>query len=50
MKIINMMNFVRDVDPRLENSEQVLYNATYAEYKLCKEYGIENTFCCSMMR
>ncbi len=44
MKIINMMNFVREVDPRVENSEQVLYNTTCAEYKLCKEYGIENTF------
>lgn len=39
-----MMNFVREVDPRVKNSEQVLYNTTCAEYKLCKEYGIENTF------
>ena len=44
MKIINMMNFVRDVDPRVENSEQVLYDTTCAEFKLCREYGIENTF------
>ena len=44
MKIINIMNFVRQVDPRLENSEQILFEATRAELALCREYDLENTF------
>ena len=44
MKIINLMNFVRQVDPRVENSEQVLFETTRAELELCREYGLDNTF------
>lgn len=44
MKIINIMNFVRQVDPRLENSEEILFNATRAEFDLCREFGLDNTF------
>ena len=44
MKIINLMNFVRQNDPRIENSEDVLYECTRAEYALCREFGLENTF------
>ena len=38
------MNFVRQNDPRLENSEEILYECTCTELALCREYDIENTF------
>ena len=44
MRIINFMNFVRQNDPRLENSEQLLFETTKQELALAKQYGIENTF------
>ena len=44
MRIINFMNFVRQNDPRLENSEQLLFENTKQELALAKQYGIENTF------
>lgn len=44
MKIMNIMNFVRQCDPRLENSEEKLYNATKRELELVREFGFKNTF------
>lgn len=38
------MNFVRQNDSRLENSENILFETTKQELALAKEYGIENTF------
>lgn len=44
MKIINIMNFVRQCDPRLENSEDILFDCTRRELALVNEYGYPNTF------
>ena len=44
MKIINIMNFVRQCDPRMEDSERILYETTAAEVALVKEYGLDSTF------
>ena len=44
MKIINIMNFVRQCDPRIDDSERILYETTAAEVALVKEYGYDSTF------
>ena len=44
MKVINVMNFVRFIDERMENSTEVLYNTTRDQLALVNEFGIENTF------
>lgn len=44
MNIINIMNFVRRCDPRLDNSEQILFDCTRRELELVKQYGVANTF------
>ena len=44
MRIVNIMNFVRQCDPRLEDSERILYETTAAQVALVKEYGYDNTF------
>ena len=44
MRIVNFMNFVRLCDPRLEDSETLLFETTQKELAMAKEYGIENTF------
>lgn len=44
MRVINIMNFVRQCDPRMEDSERILYETTAAQVALVKEYGFDNTF------
>ena len=44
MKIINIMNFVRDIDERVDDSKNILFNTTEAELDLVNEFGFENTF------
>jgi hypothetical protein len=38
------MNFVRQIDERLTDSENVLFNTTKAELELVNEFGFKNTF------
>ncbi|MBE6593494.1 MAG: hypothetical protein E7642_05820, partial [Ruminococcaceae bacterium] len=44
IKIINMMNFVRRIDEREENSTERLLEFTSEQLALINKYGIENTF------
>lgn len=44
MKIVNMMNFVRRIDERLENSTARLLSFTSEQLDLVNEAGIDNTF------
>lgn len=44
MRVVNIMNFVRQCDPRMEDSERILYETTAAQVSLVKEYGYDNTF------
>lgn len=44
MKVINIMNFVRQCDPRLEDSEKILFDTTRQQVALVKQYAVENTF------
>lgn len=44
MKIVNFMNFVRQYDPRFDNSEAQLFETTQKELALAKEFHLENTF------
>ena len=44
MKIVNIMNFVRDYDPRYEGSAQRMFDLTKAELELVQKYGYDNTF------
>lgn len=44
MKIVNVMNFVRQIDERFENSTERLFDFTHDQLKLVNEYGVENTF------
>ena len=41
-KIVNIVNFVRGVEPRFEEFD--LYTPIVEEIKLNKKYGFENTF------
>ena len=38
MRTVNIMNFVRQCDPRMEDSERILYETTAAQVALVKEY------------
>lgn len=44
MKIVNVMNFVRCIDEREENSTERLFDFTSQQLSLVNEYGVENTF------
>lgn len=44
MKSLNVMNFVRDIDERMENSQEVLFEVTKKELELVNEFGFKNTF------
>lgn len=44
MKILNVMNFVRQCEPRSESADKVLFSTTKAELELMKELDVENTF------
>lgn len=44
MKIVNMMNFVRQIDERLENSTEKLLAFTAEQLRLVNEYRVDNTF------
>lgn len=42
--VINIMNFARQIDERVENSEEILFNTTKKEIELVKRFGFKNTF------
>ena len=44
MKILNVMNFVRQCEPRKEGVDHLLFNTTKAELEIVNEYKIDNTF------
>ncbi len=44
MKVVNIMNFVRQIDERHENSTEKLLDMTTAQLRLVNEYGLDNTF------
>lgn len=44
MKIVNIMNFVRDYDPRYEGSAQRMFALTEKELELVQKHGFDNTF------
>ena len=44
MKVVNIMNFVRQIDERNENSTQNLFEMTAAQLRLVNEYSLDNTF------
>lgn len=44
MKIVNIMNFVRRIDERMENSTQRLLTFTAQQLRLVNEFGLDNTF------
>ena len=43
MKVVNLMNFVRKVDPRLENSENVLFASAQRRMEMLRRFDVENT-------
>ncbi len=44
MKVVNLMNFVRQIDERQENSTQNQFDMTVEQLRLANEYGVDNTF------
>lgn len=44
MKIINIMNFVRQCEPRNAERDKKLFPTTKAQLELLKQYDIDNTF------
>ena len=44
MKAVNLMNFVRRIDERFENSTERLLNFTTEQLRLVNEYNVDNTF------
>ena len=44
MKVVNIMNFVRQIDEREENSTQRMLEMTTQQLSLVNEYGLDNTF------
>ncbi len=44
MRIVNIMNFVRQCDPRMEDDHRVLLEVTTAQVAMVKEFGVKNTF------
>lgn len=43
MKIANIMNFVRRIDEREENSTERLLKITAAKLRLVNQYGVDKT-------
>lgn len=44
LNAVNLMNFVRQIDERLENSTERLFSLTKEQLALAKEYGVPHTF------
>lgn len=44
MKVVNIMNFVRRIDERMEDSTRRLLEFTTQQLRLVNEFGLENTF------
>ena len=44
MNVVNIMNFVRRIDERIENSTEQLLSFTAEQLELVKKYGVDNTF------
>ncbi len=44
MKVVNVMNFVRRIDDRRENSNEEMLAIAADRLRIVNEYGIENTF------
>ena len=44
MKIVNVMNFVRQCEPRFENADPVLFESTRNRLALVNEFALPNTF------
>ena len=44
MKVVNIMNFVRRIDEREENSTERLLAFTTEQLRLVNDYGIGNAF------
>ena len=44
MKVVNLMNFVRRIDERAENSTEHLLSFTREQLRLVNGYGVDNTF------
>ena len=44
MKVVNIMNFVRRIDERVQNSTERLLAFTAEQLRLVNEYGVRNTF------
>lgn len=44
MKVVNLMNFVRRIDERFENSTEQLLSFTTEQLRLVNEYNVDNTF------
>ena len=44
MKIVNIMNFVRRIDEREENSTERMLSLTSEQLKLVNKYSLNNTF------
>lgn len=49
MNVVNVMNFVRQIDERFENSTQKMLDLTTKQLHMVNEYGLPNTFCCNTM-
>lgn len=43
MKVVNLMNFVRRFDPRLQNSEELLFNSAHRRMEMLERFGVDNT-------
>ena len=46
VKAVNVMNFVRRIDEREENSTERMLEFTAEQLCLVNEYGVDNTFLC----
>lgn len=44
MKVVSIMNFVRQIDEREEHSTRKLLAFTAEQLQLVKEYGVDHTF------
>lgn len=44
LKVVNLMNFVRQIDERTPNSTEQLLAFTAEQLRLVNEYGVDNTF------
>jgi len=44
VKVVNVMNFVREIDERMENSTERLLSFTAEQLRLVNEYNVDNTF------